>query len=138
MHGPTCIFWVNLTPFSPQFPSFLGHTVATGEAASGLLRLCSDPELLGPSVPATRNVPVDWQNPGPEFNAIRAAVAEARRRLALVTAAAAGQRPAVAAARAAVGAAIGAHFGSGGDGGLSAGCGSGYVPMEELLRLEQA
>ena len=63
------------------FPSYLGHTVITGEASSALLRLCSDAALVSASTPATRNVPVDWQNPGPEFNGVRSNVAEALRRL---------------------------------------------------------
>ena len=63
------------------FPSYLGHTVVTGEASSALLRLCSDATFVAPSTPAARKVPVDWQNPGPEFNTVRSNVAEARRRL---------------------------------------------------------
>lgn len=63
------------------FPSYLGHTVVTGEASSALLRLCSDATFVAASTPAARKVPVDWQNPGPEFNTVRSNVAEARRRL---------------------------------------------------------
>lgn len=63
------------------FPSYLGHTVVTGEASNALLRLCSDATHVAASAPATRKVPVDWQNPGPEFNGVRSNVAEALRRL---------------------------------------------------------
>ena len=63
------------------FPSYLGHTAVTGEASNALLRLCSDATHVAASTPATRKVPVDWQNPGPEFNGVRSNVAEALRRL---------------------------------------------------------
>jgi hypothetical protein len=63
------------------FPSYLGHTVVRGEASNALLRLCSDATHVAASTPATRKVPVDWQNPGPEFNGVRSNVAEALRRL---------------------------------------------------------
>ena len=63
------------------FPSYLGQTVTTAEASNALLRLCSDPTYVVASTPATRRVPVDWQNPGAEFNGVRSNVAEARRRL---------------------------------------------------------
>ena len=52
-----------------------------GEASNALLRLCSDATHVAASTPATRKVPVDWQNPGPEFNGVRSNVAEALRRL---------------------------------------------------------
>ena len=70
------------TTLRPQaFPSFLGHTVVTGEAAGALVRLCSDPDLVDASTPAHRNVPEDWQNPGPKFNSISQSIAEGLRRL---------------------------------------------------------
>ena len=63
------------------FPSFLGHTVVCGQAAVALLQLCSDPQRVGASTPSRREVPEDWQNPGPKFNAVSQTVAEALRRL---------------------------------------------------------
>ena len=53
----------------------------TGEAAGALVRLCSDPDLVDASTPAHRNVPEDWQNPGPKFNSISQSIAEGLRRL---------------------------------------------------------
>ena len=58
MHGPTCIFWANLTPFSPQAGLYMKLVafVAATEAVDGSLRSVSElwASLLATGGPSVR------------------------------------------------------------------------------------